>query len=130
VWRYLDLADYLIIAEAATGTPAETLMKLAGLHLAESALAAPAAAFGAVELYPELEAKAAVLCTRVAKNHALPDGNKRTAFLCLLEFIERNGRTWRPSEADPDEAVRTIERVAAGDIALDELADWIRRRTA
>jgi hypothetical protein len=28
-WRYLDLGDYLLIAEAATGTPAETLMVMA-----------------------------------------------------------------------------------------------------
>ena len=125
---YLDLADYLVIAEAALGTSAETLSHLAQLHLAESALCAPAASFGGVEFYPEFEVKAALLCARIAKNHALPDGNKRTAYLCLLEFVERNGRTWQPSPADPDETVKIIEGVASGEISEEDLTDWVRTR--
>jgi hypothetical protein len=39
---YLDLVDYLLIAEAVTGIPAETLAKLPGIDLADSALHAPA----------------------------------------------------------------------------------------
>ena len=38
--EYLDLADYLLIAEAVLGD-AETLARLPGIGLAESALAAP-----------------------------------------------------------------------------------------
>lgn len=41
--NYLDLGDFLVIAEAVTGIPAETLERLPRLALAESALAAPAA---------------------------------------------------------------------------------------
>jgi death-on-curing protein len=127
-WRYLDLADYLVIAEAATGIPATTLMRTGQLHLAESALSAPAASFGGVEFYPEFEVKAAVLCARITKNHALPDGNKRTAYLCLREFVERNGRLWQQSDADPDETVTIIEGLAAGEVSEEELADWVRGR--
>ena len=127
-WRYLDLADYLVIAEAATRTPAETLMRVGQLHLAESALSAAAAAFGGIEFYPEFEVKAAVLCARIVKNHALPDGNKRTAYLCLREFVERNGRSWRESAKDPDETVAMIEGVAAGEVSEEQLAEWIRGR--
>jgi death-on-curing protein len=129
-WRYLDLADYLVIAEAATRIPAETLMRAGRLDLAESALSAAAASFGGVEFYREFEVKAAVLCARIVKNHALPDGNKRTAYLCLREFVERNGRSWRESENDPDETVAIIEGVAAGEVSEEELAEWIRGRTS
>jgi death on curing protein len=130
VTRYLDLADYVLIAEAATGVAAEILVRSPRITLAESALHAPAATFGGVEFYPELAMKAAVLCVRLARNHPLPDGNKRAAYLSLLEFVERNGHRWHTSPADPDDTVRTIEGVAAGEIAETALAEWIRGRLA
>ena len=104
-------------------------MRAAQLHLAESALSAAAASFGGIEFYPEFEVKAAVLCARIVKNHALPDGNKRTGYLCLREFVERNGRSWRKSDNDPDETATIIEGVAGGEVSEEELAEWIRART-
>ena len=127
-WRYLDLADFLLVAEELLAIPAEVLARSARMGLAESALAAPAAEFGGVEFYPDLERKAAVLCARIARNHPLPDGNKRAAFLCLLEFVERNGRHWTSSNDDPAETVATIEGAAAGTVSEEELAEWVARR--
>jgi death-on-curing protein len=127
---YLDLATFLLIAEQVLKTPAEDLARLPGLHLAESALNAPAAEFGGVEFYPELATKAAILCARIVKNHPLPDGNKRTGFLAMLEFLGANGATWRRTPADPDDTVAMIEGVAAGTVGEDTLADWIRERIA
>ena len=69
-----------------------------------------------------------MLCARIARNHSLPDGNKRTAFLALVEFVERNGRRWYDSERDPDESVAMIEAVAAGTLSEAQLAAWIRSR--
>ena len=48
-FEYLDLADFLLIAEAVLDIPAEDLARAARLELAESALHAPAATFGGVE---------------------------------------------------------------------------------
>jgi death-on-curing protein len=80
-----------------------------------------------VELYPEIEKKAAVLCSRLIRNHPLPDGNKRTGFLCLREFLARNGYDdWHSPGAD--ETVETMEAVAAGGISESELATWIKAR--
>lgn len=59
--RYLDLADFLLRAQAATGIQAETLYMQANLPLAESALGAPRASFGEVEFYPDFAQKVAVL---------------------------------------------------------------------
>lgn len=108
------------------GIPAEQLLKLDRIGLADSALAAPQASFGGVEFYPDFEAKASVLCSRLARNHPLPDGNKRAAYLALREFVARNGRAWKP--ASVDETVTVIEKVAAGDMSEGELADWIAER--
>ncbi len=59
---YLDLADYLLIAERVLGLPAEVIANFNRIGLAESALAAPQAGFGGVEAYPDFGTKAAVLC--------------------------------------------------------------------
>ena len=43
VWKYLDLADYLLIAEAVTGLKAEVLAEMPRVvSLASSALSVPA----------------------------------------------------------------------------------------
>jgi len=124
--EHLDLADYLLIAEAVLGVPAERIASWPGIGLAESALHAPGMGFGGVEFYPNTIDKAAVLCVRLARNHPLPDGNKRVAYLALLEFLARNGISWEPTSVD--EAVATIEGVAAGRITEHELAEWLRAR--
>ncbi len=92
--KYLGLADYLPIAEAVLDVPAEVLALSANLHLADSALNAPAASFGGHELYPSFAQKAAVLCARLCNNHTLIDGNKRVAYEALREFVARNGYSW------------------------------------
>lgn len=122
--EYLDLADYLLIAEEVLGVPAETIAGWPSVGLAESALNAPAMGFAGVEFYPDLFDKAAVLCVRLARNHPLPDGNKRVAYLALVEFLARNGVEWAPPSVE--ETVTTIEGVAAGRVTERELTDWLR----
>jgi death-on-curing protein len=126
VAQQLDVADYLLIAEAVLGVPAERIAGWPGIGLAESALHAPGMGFGGVEFYPDMIDKAAVLCVRLARNHPLPNGNKRVAYLSLLEFLARNGIIWEPTPVD--ETVATIEGVAAGQITEHELAEWLRAR--
>jgi death-on-curing protein len=131
VTRYLDLADYLLIAEGALQVRAEDLYMQVDLPLAESALGAPRAAFGEVEFYPEFAQKVAVLGHRLVANHPLPDGNKRTALLCMMEFAALNGCPWVAPEADGpegDETVDTMVALAAGDLPLDDFVAWVRDR--
>ena len=94
--------------------------------LAESALHAPRADYFGVEQYPEFEVKGAVLCSRLIRNHPLPDGNKRTAYICLRGFVERNDRVWIPP--DVDEAVAILEGVAARTVSEEELVVWVESR--
>lgn len=126
--RYLDLGDYLLIAEAVLDISAERLARLDRIGLAESALQAPAAGFGGIDAYPEFTTKAAVLCWHLTKNHPLPDGNKRAAFIALRVFVERNGHTWHRSPTDPEDTDSVIRGVAAGTVGEAELAEWIRAR--
>lgn len=88
----LELADYLLSAERALGLPAEAIASFDRIGLADSALAAPQAGPGGVEAYTEFETQVAVLCWHLVKNHPLPDGNKRCAFLATVEFVERIGK--------------------------------------
>ncbi|MGH2428376.1 MAG: type II toxin-antitoxin system death-on-curing family toxin [Candidatus Limnocylindria bacterium] len=125
---YLELADYLLIAERVLGLPAEAIANFDRIGLAESGLAAPQAGFGAVEAYPDFETKAAVLCWHLVKNHPLPDGNKRCAFLATVEFVERNGRTWLPAPGDPEETDRVIRATASGEVSEADFRDWIAAR--
>jgi death-on-curing protein len=62
VTTYLDLADYLLIAEAVLGLRAEAIANFNRIGLAASALTARRAGFGEVEAYPDSATKAAVLC--------------------------------------------------------------------
>jgi len=111
------------------GISAETLIRFERLvPLAESALNAPRAGFGDTEAYPEFPTKAAVLCSRLVRNHPLPDGNKRVAYLSLREFVERNGYGW--TSAGVDETVEILERLAARDLTEEELVEWVQQRLA
>lgn len=125
--EYLDLADYVAIACEVTGLDAATVMKVANLDLADSALHAPAAGFGDTEFYSDFVDKAAVLIVRLAKNHPLPDGNKRASWVSLRMFLEINGWSWaeRPSV---NEAESVVLAIAAGEWDNGRMAAWLREK--
>jgi len=123
--RFLSLDQALIIAAEVTGLSVETVARSARLDLLDSALVAPEASFGGQEFYQGFEAKAAVLCVRIAKNHPLLDGNKRLAWMCLRMFCELN--SYRLISTD-DDAVAFMLEVAAGTIGVDEVTQWLHVR--
>lgn len=119
----LTIADFLLIAEAVLEIDAENLKYATDLGAAESALAAPFAGFGESEFYPDRATKAAILCSRIVRNHPLPDGNKRVAYLAMREFLARNDVEWeRPGV---DETSEVVERLAAREISEEDFADWV-----
>lgn len=127
--EYVGLVDYLAIAADVTGLDADTIARVAKLDLADSALHAPAAGFGDTDFYPNFVDKAAVLVVRLAKNHPLPDGNKRCAWVALRLFVEINGWTWEPAP-DVDDAERAVLAVASGDWSQDDMAAWLANHLA
>jgi len=56
--------------------------------------------FGGQDIYPTVEDKAANLLYLVVKDHALADGNKRSAAALFVTFLDRNG-VLRDTEGKP-----------------------------
>jgi death-on-curing protein len=125
VIRYIALADYLVIAAHATGVEVDELLRNAKIDLADSALHAPAAGYAETEFYPDFICKAAVLATRLVKNHPLPDGNKRAAWVTLRLFVEINGWTWQ-STPTVEDSERAVLAITASHWGQNEFADWLR----
>lgn len=126
---YIGLADFLLIAEAVLDIEAERLARLPRMPYAESALNAGHAAFGDQESYSDPAERAAILCSRIVRNHPLPDGNKRVGYECMREALDRAGLTWpRPDQVD--EIAGTIEDLAAGDLSEEDFVIWVHRRIA
>ena len=84
----------------------------------------PPPGFGEVEFYPDLIEKAAVLVTHLAKNHPLPDGNKRAAWVALRLFIEINEWSWKLTPSI-DDTERAILAIASGDWTQDDMTTWL-----
>jgi len=90
-----------------------------------SALARPEnlAAYGDPDLFD-----LAAACARgIVQNHPFMDGNKRTAFVAAVSFLDLNGQEVSAQEA---EAAVVFLRLAAGGIDEAELAEWLRRNSS
>lgn len=59
----------------------------------------------------------------IARNHPFVDGNKRAAFATLGAFLAKNNQRLVAGEAD---ATRKILDVAAGILAEEKFAGWVR----
>jgi death-on-curing protein len=121
------IEDYRDLAEEVLGADRESLRKLPNLKLAESALAAPFAEFGGTPAYEGVTVRAAELVTRLARNHPLPDGNKRAAFLTMATYLAANGLTWASEDIERDAGM--VERIAAGDAPVELVREWIESRS-
>jgi death-on-curing protein len=125
---YVTFGDYCRIAAEVLGTTPEQVARLPRIALADSALASPRAGFGDQDAYPTLIEKAAVLVEHLARNHPLPDGNKRCAFLAVERFLAANGQPIRDPAPDIDAPM--VERIAAGEATPNEILEWLEERTA
>lgn len=87
----------------------------------ESALARPKQRWS-YEPASDLAQLAAAYGFGLARNHPFQDGNKRIAFVVMAVFAGLNGQQIVASEAD---VVTVMLAVAAGEMAEDELAEWL-----
>jgi death-on-curing protein len=93
--------------------------------LLESALAKPVNKWGYGE--NDLCALAAAYAFGVARNHPFTDGNKRTAWVLARTFMVLNDLQL---VFDREEAIATVQTLAAGDLPEAELASWFREHIA
>ncbi len=63
----------------------------------------------------------------LARNHPFADGNKRTAWVLARLFLMYNGLALR---FDKEDATITVQRLAAGELSEEEMADWFREHIA
>jgi death-on-curing protein len=88
--EFLDLDEVLLIHR-------EQLLRFGGgdglrdQGLLESAIAMPRASFGGQYVHESLFAMAAAYAFHIAENQPFLDGNKRTAVLSAVVFLEING---------------------------------------
>lgn len=76
---------------------------------------------------PSLPSVAASLARGLARGGPFLDGNKRTAFGCLIAILDANGAAY---DFDPVEAHQVFTWLADGRVTEKELAAWIRGITA
>lgn len=72
---------------------------------------------------PDVSELAAAYGWGIARNHPFVDGNKRTALVAAELFLVLNGYELQADDAD---CVVTMLSVAAGEMAEDDFAAWIR----
>lgn len=96
------------------------------MGLFASAVARPATYVFGVEAYPDLPTKAAALMQSVARNHALLDGDKRTAWVLTRLMLALNGANLYADELDAESFVLDV---AQGHIGVEDMAKWISDRT-
>lgn len=90
--------------------------------LLDAAVARPQATAFGVDAYPDLYAKAAALLQSLARNHALVDGNKRTAWASAWTFLYINGIELSPN-FDVDAAEAFMNEVAQrGELSVEDIA--------
>lgn len=91
----------------------------------ESALGRPQNRF-AYEGTTDLIALAAAYAFGIARNRPFADGDKRTAFVAAVLFVEVNGGR---VDAPPDEATAAMLSLAAGETSEAEFAAWLGARS-
>ena len=94
--------------------------------LLESALARPKniAAYGGAK--PTLFRPAAAYASGLLRNHPFIDGNKRTALVVAIAFLELNGISLT---AGQEETYLTIDDLAAGRITEHAFEAWLKRNS-
>ena len=119
--RYLTVAEVLEINAQVMG--GKHVLRDRGLL--ESAVARPQASALGMDAYPDLAAKAAALLHSLVLNHPFIDGNKRTAVLATLVFLDLNGYVVR---WDQREALDFMLRLAQHQVELDDVIAFLRDR--
>lgn len=92
----------------------------------ESVEQAPQQILFGVEQYPTAFDKAAVYIHNIIHDHPFVDGNKRTAMLAGLTFLEQND--YKCDNFKPTEIEDVAVKIATHEFAIPNIADWLEQR--
>ena len=115
--EYLDRDDVLLAGSVAVGQ----VVVVGDYGLLDAAVARPRTTVFGLDAYPDLFAKAAALLHSLARNHALIDGNKRTAWAAAWTFLYLNGVALGRFDVDDAEAFM-IDVATRSDLDLEYIA--------
>ncbi|MCP4395506.1 MAG: type II toxin-antitoxin system death-on-curing family toxin [Alphaproteobacteria bacterium] len=94
------------------------------MSLLESAVYGPQSSFGGEYLYGGVPDMASAYLYGICKNHALVDGNKRTALGAAGQFIACNDHYW---DVTSNELVGLTEGVADDSVSQEEATEFFRK---
>ncbi|GIW25583.1 type II toxin-antitoxin system death-on-curing family toxin [Meiothermus sp.] len=116
--RWLTLGEVLLLHDLALeldgGDPG-----VLDLGKLESVIVQPQAGFGETRFHPILATQAAAYLFHISQAHTFNDGNKRTAVLAALTFLELNGLS--PTITQDGLFVLALE-VAKGNVSKEQIA--------
>jgi death-on-curing protein len=95
------------------------------MHLLESAIGTPQATFDGELLHASIVEQAAAYLFHLCQNHPFVDGNKRIALMATIAFLGLNDYRL---DADEDELVEFVLRIAAGDLSKFEVGVFLKQR--
>lgn len=107
------------------------------MNLVHSAVTRPKTSLGTTEKYNSIYSKASAIFHSLAKNHAFHNGNKRTALVSLLVYLDRHKIRF---EASDDELFDFVIAVADdkfgpkgnaknADQIVSSISDWVEEHT-
>lgn len=119
----IGIEQFIQAAAAVLDVDPGSLVPPVKVSLAESALAAPFASFGEQDFYSDPITRAAVLASRIMRNHPLPDGNKRVALVLMDVYLQGQGFEFG---AEPEAIDEIFRAVAARSLSEDDFVTWVR----
>ncbi|APX72150.1 type II toxin-antitoxin system death-on-curing family toxin [Companilactobacillus allii] len=78
------------------------------------------------ELYPNIWIKAAFIIQKITKKHPFMDGNKRTAILAGLIFLDINGYELEFTADEGEKIILGVTNSADSEETMVSLAEWLK----
>jgi len=89
-----------------------------------SAVFAPRQTFGENDLYPTVPIKAAAYGFFIAESQAFVDGNKRTAAIAMLAFLDLNGYQFHQTDDEMETVILGLGDPES-DVDQQRFFDWV-----
>lgn len=93
------------------------------MGMLQSAIGRPQQSVFGNDAYPSIFDKATSLFESLAKNHPFQNGNKRTAFTCMVYFLHINGQQFKMNQKQAEDF--TVDMVV-GKYNFSEISDIIQ----
>lgn len=113
-----------MFSEYENGSNSAQLRGIKDTNLFNSALYEPKQTFDKIDLYPTILSKASCYMRSFARNHPFFDGNKRTALLSTITFLEKNGYEVK---ADNDKMFKLVETVVKGRLSVPSIEKRLKK---